>query len=145
GIVNAMIDIACFQRRQGLSVAVASNGGEHESLLAREGVEHFKLDQRRSPAELLRAAVRFRRIVADYQPDIVHCHMMTGMLLARALRGQSGYRLVSHIQNVHQRSSIIMGLAERVIPVAGAVADYMAGLGVPRPKMRVVGNFTLGS
>lgn len=145
GIVNAMVDIACFQKRQGLTVAVASNGGEHESLLAREGVKHFTLDQRRTPAALLRAAIRFRRIVAEYQPNIVHCHMMTGMLLARALRGQSGYRLVSHIQNVHQRSSIVMGLAERVIPVATAVADRMAGLGVPRGKMRVVGNFTLGS
>lgn len=145
GIVNAMVDIACFQSRQGHTVAIASNGGEHEELLAGEGVRHFTLNQTRRPMALLRAGLKFRRIVAEFRPDIVHCHMMTGMLLARALRGRGSYRLVSHIQNVHQRSSFLMGLGERIIPVADAVANSMAAMGVPRERMRVVGNYTLGS
>jgi glycosyltransferase involved in cell wall biosynthesis len=145
GIVNAMVDIACFQRLQGHSVAIGSAGGEHETLLQKCGVVHFQLDQTRRPIALIRAIACYRRILKDFDPDIVHCHMMTGMLLAWFCRGFGRYRLVSHIQNVHQRSSVLMGLGERVIPVASAVADYMASRGLSRSRMRVVGNFTLGS
>nr|WP_242060472.1 glycosyltransferase family 4 protein [Aerosakkonema funiforme] len=145
GIINAAIDIACGQAQTGHIVAIASAGGEYEDLLARFGISHYKLDQKRRPVSLFIAAKRFQDIVKEFRPDIVHCHMMTGILLARFLRGSAKYRLVAHIQNVHQRSSVLMGLAERVIPVSDAVAEYMSRLGVPKNKMRVVRNLTLGS
>jgi glycosyltransferase involved in cell wall biosynthesis len=146
GIINAAIDIACVQSETGLIVGVASGGGEYEELLERCGAKHYTLDQqRRSISSLLKVNRRFRNIINEFQPDIVHCHMMTGMLLAWFSRGSAKYRLVSHIQNVHQRSSVLMGLADRVIPVSEAVANYMAQRGVPKQKMSVVRNLTLGS
>jgi len=145
GIINAAVDIACEQARVGHFVAVASAGGEYEDLLERSGVTHYTLDQKRRPISLFRAARRFQDIVREFRPDIVHCHMMTGIVLARFLRGSAKYRLVSHIQNVHQPSSVLMGLAECVIPVSDAVAEYMSQRGVPKHKMQVVRNLTLGS
>jgi glycosyltransferase involved in cell wall biosynthesis len=145
GIVNAAIDIACLQAKAGQEVAVASGGGEYETLLTDYGATHFELDQTRKPLNLIRAARRYQAIIREFQPDIVHVHMITGVLLAWLLRGSAKYRLVAHIQNVHQRSSVLMGLAERAIPVSDAVADYMAKRGIPRQKMRVVQNLTLGS
>jgi len=145
GIINAAVDIACGQAGVGHFVAVASAGGEYEELLKRFGVSHYTLDQKRRPVSLFRATRRFQDIVREFRPDIVHCHMMTGILLARFLRGSAKYRLVSHIHNVHQRSSVLMGLAERVFPVSDAVADYMSHRGVPKRKMQVVQNLTLGS
>ncbi len=145
GIVNVAVDLACSQAEAGHQVAIASAGGEYEDLIKRYGVTHYALVQKRKPVSLLRAAKGFRQIVREFSPDIVHCHMMTGMLLARLLRGSAKYHLVSYIQNVHQRSSVLMGLAERVIPVSNAVADYMAQQGIPKSKMRVVRDLTLGS
>jgi len=145
GIINAAVDIACEQARVGHVVAIASAGGEYEDLLERSGVTHYTLDQKRRPISLFRATRRFQDIVGEFRPDIVHSHMMTGLVLARFLRGSAKYRLVSHIQNVHQRSSVLMGLAERVIPVSDAVAEYMSQRGVPKCKMQVVQNLTLGS
>jgi glycosyltransferase involved in cell wall biosynthesis len=146
GIINAAIDIACVQSNTSLIVAVASAGGEYEELLENCGVKHYTLDQqRKSISSLLKVNRCFQEIISEFQPDIVHCHMMTGMLLSWFLRGSAKYRLVSHIQNVHQRSSVLMGLAERVIPVSDAVADYMAQRGVSKQKMSVVRNLTLGS
>ncbi len=85
GIVNVAVDLVCLQARAGHEVAIASAGGEYEELMARYGVRHFKLDQTRTPINLLKATARYRAIAQEFQPDIVHAHMMTGVVLACAL------------------------------------------------------------
>ena len=145
GIVNVAVDLACLQAEAGHTVAVASAGGEYERLLAKYGVKHIQLDQRRHPLQLLRAVQRYRSLVRSVQPDIVHAHMMTGMVLARTLRGKLHYGLVSTVHNEFQRSAILMGLADRVIAVSQSVAQSMARKGISPTKLRVVCNGTLGS
>lgn len=145
GIINVAVDLACLQAKAGHEVSVASAGGEYESLLEQYGVQHFYLNQRRQPINLLKAAVRYRSIVQNFQPDIVHVHMMTGAVLAWSLRGVLSYILVSTVHNEFQRSAIVMGLADRVIAVSQAVAESMQRRGIPHHKLRVVHNGTLGS
>lgn len=145
GIVNVAIDLACLQAKDGHAVAVASGGGEYESLLAHYGVKHFTLDQTRKPINLLNAAKHYRKFVQEFQPHIVHAHMMTGIVLASFLRDGTGYSLVSTVHNEFQRSAILMGLADRVIAVSKAVAQSMNRRGVTTKKLRVVCNGTLGS
>ena len=145
GIVNVAIDLACLQAEAGHTVTMASAGGEYDRLLARYGVTHVPLDQRRQPIALLEAAGQYRTLVQTLQPDIVHAHMMTGMVLSWALRGRSPYGLVSTVHNEFQRSAILMGLADRVLAVSQAVAQSMAQRGIPQSKLRVVRNGTLGS
>lgn len=145
GIVNVAMDLACFQAKAGYKIAVASAGGKYEALVARYGVKHFDLDQTRKPVNLIKAARRYRAIVQEFQPDIVHAHMMTGIVLARMLRGNAQYALVSTVHNEFQRSAVLMGLADRVISVSNAVAQSMNRRGIPEKKLRVVHNGTLGS
>jgi len=145
GIVNVAVDLACLQAKAGHEVAIASAGGEYEELMARYGVRHFKLDQTRTPINLLKATARYRAIAQEFQPDIVHAHMMTGVVLARALRAGFGYAVVSTVHNEFQRSAVLMGWADRVIAVSKAVAQSMARRGIPQNKLRVVNNGTLGS
>lgn len=145
GIVNVAVDLACLQAKSGHNVGVASAGGEYESLFTSYGVKHFNLDQTRTPLNLMNAAWRYRQIVKDFQPDIVHAHMMTGVVLGRFLKASSAYSLVSTVHNEFQRSAVLMGLADRVIAVSNAVAESMVQRGIPRKKLRVVTNGTLGS
>jgi glycosyltransferase involved in cell wall biosynthesis len=145
GIVNVAVDLACLQAKAGHEVGVASAGGEYEALLKCYGVRHFELDQVRKPGKLIEAARLYRAIVREFQPDIVHAHMMTGVVLARVLRAQAGYALVSTVHNEFQRSAVLMGWADRVIAVSNAVAQSMARRGIPQKKLRVVFNGTLGS
>jgi glycosyltransferase involved in cell wall biosynthesis len=145
GIVNVTVDLACLQAKAGYEVAVANAGGEYEELMARYGVRLFKLDQTRTPINLLKAAARYRAIAQEFPPDIVHAHMMTGVVLARALRVGFGYAVVSTVHNEFQRSAVLMGCADRVIAVSKAVAQSMARRGIPQNKLRVVNNGTLGS
>ncbi|WP_216841158.1 glycosyltransferase [Acidobacterium sp. S8] len=145
GIVNAALDIISGQILQSLDVAVCSNPGGFVSLLKQNGIRHFPLDQGRRVVNLPRATIALRQIIKQFQPDIVHCHMMTGMVLARAVRITTRFGLVAHVHNVHQRSSNLMRLADRVVAVSNAVMSDMAARGVPRRKLRVVHNGTLGS
>jgi glycosyltransferase involved in cell wall biosynthesis len=145
GIVNAAMDMVSGQLDQPLEVAVCSNGGEFVSLLEQNGIKHYTLRQKRGLIELSAAALSLRRIIREFKPDIVHCHMVTGLVLARAVRATLGYRLVAHVHNVHQRSSDLMRLADRVIAVSHAVAADMTRRGVPRGKIRTIHNGALGS
>jgi glycosyltransferase involved in cell wall biosynthesis len=143
GIVNVAVDLACLQAKSGHEVAVISSGGEYEILLKKYGVKHYELDQTRKPINMIKAAIGYRAIATKFQPDIVHAHMMTGVLLARIF--QNRYALVSTVHNEFQRASLLMGLADRVIAVSQAVRDSMARRGIPENKLRVVCNGTLGS
>lgn len=145
GIVNVAIDLACLQAKAGHQVAVASAGGEFEILLAKYDVKHFVLNQARNPVNLVKAVQYYREIVREFQPDIVHTHMMTGVVLARLLKTGFNYALISTVHNEFQRSSVLMGLADRVIAVSNAVANSMVRRGIPKSKICVVYNGTLGS
>ncbi|MBW4432081.1 MAG: glycosyltransferase family 4 protein [Pelatocladus maniniholoensis HA4357-MV3] len=147
GIVNVAVDLACLQAKDGHEVAVISGGGGYENLLASYGVKHYLLDQTRKPINLIKAAIGYQAIVKEFQPDIVHAHMMTGVILAALLRnkGKNRYGLVSTVHNEFQRSSIFMGLADRVIAVSKAVSEAMLRRGISKDKLRVVCNGTLGS
>lgn len=145
GIVNVAIDLACLQAQAGYEVSVISGGGEYETLLAQYQVKHFQLNQTRTWHNLARAASQYRAIVRQVQPDIVHAHMMTGAVLARALRLWSQYGLVTTVHNEFQESAKFMGLADRVIAVSQAVSRSMQQRGIPTRKLRVVTNGTLES
>lgn len=145
GIVNVAVDIACLQAKNNHDVAIASAGGEYEELLTQYSVKHFKLDQTRTPINLINAAKIYRGIIKEFQPDIVHAHMMTGVVLGRCLRFNSDYSLVATVHNEFQRSAVLMGLADKVIAVSNAVAKSMARRGIPEQKLRVISNGTLGS
>jgi glycosyltransferase involved in cell wall biosynthesis len=145
GIVNTAVDLAMEQARQGLEVAVASAGGAYQSLLEAAGVTHLMLDQSRRPAQMLGAIRLLHRQLSGFRPDVVHAHMRTGLVLAWLLKPFHRYGLIGHVHNVHDRESVVMGLADRVIAVSKSVAASMAKRGVPSRKIRVSLNRTLGS
>ena len=145
GIVNTAVDLAMEQSQQGLTVAVASAGGPYEALLARAGVTHLRLDQTRGPLHIAAAASALFRHIGAYRPDVVHAHMRTGLLLAWLCRRVQHFALVGHVHNVHDRESVLMGMADRVIAVSESVAATMAAQSIPIRKIRVVLNRTLGS
>jgi len=145
GIINTAMDLAWGQAQLGHDVSVASGGGEFESRLAAWKVRHHALDQRRTPRVLLSAARRLRALLRDERPDVVHCHMMTGVLLARAVRGALPVTIVGHVHNVYQRSARLMGLADAVLCCGTAVRETMRARGVPEARLHVVLNGTIGT
>lgn len=151
GIVNATVDLACTQAQMGHDVAIASQGGHFAALLQKYGVQHFHLDQTRQFSNLPQMLYRYWKIVQIFQPDIVHTHMMTAVLLAwthqqcSKLAGRRSCPFVATVHNEFQRNALVMGLADRVIAISQAVAIAMQNRGVSQSKIRVVLNGPLGS
>ena len=145
GIVNTAVDLALEQAKEGLVVAVASARGGYLDLLKRGGVQHLTLDQSRSPARLVSAVRHLWGQIQEFRPDVVHAHMRTGLLLAWICKRAGGFGLIGHVHNVHDRASIVMGLADRVIAVSQSVSASMVRRGIPKRKIRVVLNRTLGN
>jgi glycosyltransferase involved in cell wall biosynthesis len=145
GIVNVAVDMACIQSRSGHTVAFASAGGQHEELLKSFNVHHFSMNQERSVSNIVRAAFVYKSIIQEFKPDIVHAHMMTGMVLSKIFNGFYCHKLISTVHNEFQRSANLMGLADHVIAVSDAVSISMQQRGIPAHKLHVVRNGTLGS
>ena len=145
GIVNAAIDLACYQAQAGFEVAIASSGGEYESLMKQYQIRHFPIAVPQFFNNVIKITRIFQEITQVFSPDIVHAHMTTGVVLAKLLRGNSSYKLISTIHNEWQHHSVLMGIADRVIAVSQSVAQSMQHRGIPVRKLQVVANGTIGS
>lgn len=143
GIINLAVDLAIEQRKAGHTVALASGPGGYELLLQLHGITHYRLDC--APRHLLASSSEFRRILKRFQPDIIHAHMRMGLLIAWLSSRVARIPLVAHLHNVHDRASILMGLADRLITVSLSVSNSMQKQGIRRSKLRVVLNGTLNS
>ncbi|MHB0963225.1 MAG: glycosyltransferase family 4 protein [Gemmatimonadaceae bacterium] len=145
GIVHVAVDLACLQSQAGHDVWVASKGGAYEALLQRYGVRHVRVDQARRPLAIWRALRTLRALLRDERIEVVHAHMVTGYLFARLLRAGASWRLVASVHNEWQRSSSLMGGADRVITMSENAIARLAGRGMYREKLRAVRNGTVGS
>jgi glycosyltransferase involved in cell wall biosynthesis len=146
GIVNVMVDLACQQSNQGHEVVVISGGGEYLDLLERHAVRHILLRQRPiKKLEVPFAVLKFIWFVIAEKPDVVHAHMVTGLLLAKIARLFCRYLLVSTVHNEFNASAKYMGLADHVIGVSDAVSQSMIGRGVPQDRISTVCNGIVGT
>ncbi|MDP3740464.1 MAG: glycosyltransferase family 4 protein [Hyphomonadaceae bacterium] len=145
GHVHAAVDLACAQVKLGHSVAIASEGGDFDTLLAANNVETMAVNHRRRPAALLSGLRSLNRLVRDWRADVVHAHMMTSALLAWPVCKLARIPLVTTVHNEFQKSSILMGLGTRVIAVSASVGKSMHKRGIPTSRLRVVLNGTIGS
>jgi glycosyltransferase involved in cell wall biosynthesis len=145
GIVNVMVDLAITQAKDGHQVAIITGGGSFDPLLTQNGVRLFTIDQGRSPKNLLRMVKLFKEAFEDFKPQIVHAHMMTGTVVAKLLKNRYQYKLVATVHNAFQRSSRLMGLADKVITVSKAVEETMRARGIASKKLVTIFNGTIGS
>jgi glycosyltransferase involved in cell wall biosynthesis len=145
GIVNAAIDLTAAQVAQGHTVAIASAGGGHEPLLRRLNIQHLPLDQSRRSAHLLKAVPTLHRYISNFKPDVVHVHSRTSLLLAWTVTRFTRHPLIAHVQNVHERASAMMRLADMVVVCSASVGRSMEKMGVPRRKIYTVLNAPLDS
>jgi len=145
GHVHVAVDLSCAQIKSGHSVAVASGGGDFDALLAANGVETMLISHQRRPATLLKSLNSLYRLVRKWRPDVVHAHMMTSALLAWPVCKLAGIPLVTTVHNEFQKSSILMGIGTRVIAVSEEVGRSMQKRGIPKSRLDVVLNGTIGS
>ncbi len=145
GIANVVVDLACSQAEAGHSVTVAAADGSFRGLLESSGVQVVDLPVSRNPLTLIMLAWRFRRLIRQLKPDIVHVHVLAAIVLARMLRWRDRYRIVGTVHVAFRRDSALMGLADAVIAVSAANIELLASRGIPRRKLHVIRNAPIGT
>lgn len=145
GIVNVAVDLAYGQARGGHEVHFGSEGGEYEKLLESGGVKHHRLAIPGPTPAGIGGIRSFIRVVRRNRPQIVHSHMIKWAATARLLAPIFGYRTVSTVHNVYQRSSRVMGYSNAVVALGEASRQQILGWGVPPDRIHVVKNAPLGS
>jgi len=145
GIVHAAIDLAAGQVVRGHTVAIVSSGGGLQPLLERAGIQHLNLEHSRNPLGFIKAFAGLKHHADAFRPDIVHAHVRMGVILGWLLSKISDRPLVAHLHNIHEKESLLMGLADRVIAVSTSVASTISEQGIPQRRIRVVLNGPLGS
>lgn len=97
------------------------------------------------PWKLTQASAALLAVLRQFQPEIVHAHMMTGAVLGKMFSPWFSYRIVTTVHNEFQRSAILMGVGDRVIAISSASASALVQRGISRDKIRVVHNGVLGT
>ncbi len=145
GNVHAAIDVSCAQANNGHEVAMCSGGGNFDQILTNNKVTLVKIDQKRRPLTLMIASWKLYRFCRKWKPQLIHAHMMTSGVLAWPVTRFLGIPLITTVHNEFEKSSILMGLGDRVIAVSRVVKASMIKRGVSEKRMRIVLNGTVGS
>ncbi len=144
GHVHAAVDLACEQAKMGHQVAIGSEGGDFDVLLAKHNVESLHASHARKPLALAGSVAGIRKLVRQWRPDVAHAHMVTSAVLAWPACKLRKIPLITTVHNEFEKSAILMGLGTRVITVSEAVRNSMAARGVSRSRLDVVLNGTIG-
>jgi glycosyltransferase involved in cell wall biosynthesis len=146
GLVSVAVDLACMHASAGHSVGFASAGGSLLRLLETHGVECFLVDQDWTrPFESTKGFLRFKQLIDQKRPNIIHAHAAPGALFGYCLRNRADFRLITSVHNLGRRTAILMRGGDIVIAVSAAVAARMKQWGVPEQRLRVVRNGPLNS
>ncbi len=145
GGVYVAIDLACLQAKSGHQVAILSGDGEYRDLLKQYGVLHLPATHSKKVRPYLTLLGKLQDAVAQFKPDIVHVHTMISATAAWMVKILGTYKLVSTVHNEFQKSSVLMGLADRVIVLSNAGAHSMQTRGIAKSKIRIVPNGIIGS
>ena len=144
GHVAVAVDLACEQARNGHEVHFISGRCDFGPALTSHGVTRHNVPDVAGTLRFLRMALHLRPIVAHIRPDIVNAHMVAAALAAKLVKMLVPFKLVTTIHNAFDRQSILMRVGDRVIAVSEAVKNQMADRGIPKRKLRVVRNGTIG-
>ncbi|WP_313269988.1 glycosyltransferase family 4 protein [Epilithonimonas vandammei] len=145
GIVNVCCDLVCEQSRLNHDVLVVSSGGEYVTLIEKFGATHFYLDQSRTLINLPIMMIRFKEIVKEFNPDIIHAHMMTGTVIANLFKYFYKYKIITTVHNEYQKSAVLMKFADITVGVSDAVTQAMLNRGVSAEKAVTIKNGVLNS
>jgi len=148
GIVYSTMELALEQAARGFEVAVGSAGGFFEVQLSEAGIRHFVIPQR-SPAQLLANLFKMRSALQTYRPDMLHCHMVSGVLLSLVARQIPGLKtrplVIAHVRNSWMKHARLMRFADHCIALSESSRDYLLGVGFSAERLSVVRNGSFGS
>ena len=146
GNVIVPVDLACMQATDGHDVVYASAGGRYEELLRVNGATHVTLRQSlRNPVRAAASLSSLKRLCREFQPSVIHAHMMSGAVIGYAVSRLLHLPLVTTVHNSFDRHSRVMRLGDQVVAVSHAEARLLKARGYDARRLHIILNGTIGS
>src|SRR5262249_49286674 len=98
-----------------------------------------------SASQLLSYLLRVRNLIRDFNPEIVHAHMVPGAIIGHLLRHGSRYKMITSVHNSRRFGTRLMSLRDLVVCVSNYLASEIRSRGGSPRNLRVVHNGPLGS
>nr|WP_187299645.1 glycosyltransferase family 4 protein [Methylobacterium sp. B34] len=141
GNAHVAIDLALSQVNAGHTVDYVSEGGDYEALLGSSGVNLIRIKQKsRSPLRVIISIIKLCYYVRLLRPDVIHGHMMSGVVIAYVASRLLRVPLVTTVHNSFDRHSTLMRLGDRVVAVSEAEKRSLERRGFISNRLRVVLN-----
>lgn len=144
GAETHVISLACELKRRGHRVVVASAGGRMVPMLTEAQIPHVDIPMdSRSPVDLLRAYMRLRTVIKEYEIGLVHAHARIPAWLTSLVVGE-GFPFVTTYHGVYNAGfpwKYLSTFGQRTIAVSHDVRRHLEGpLGAPPEQIRVIMN-----
>jgi glycosyltransferase involved in cell wall biosynthesis len=121
GVSVAVKTLAISLARLGHSVTLVCNGGDLESARL-AGVTIFHLEDERRLLGFLKPSTRIRRLLREFQPDIVHVHSRSYSLLCHLAGRAPDFFTLHNTHFTHRFSAFDIGFLRRLLsPLAKRV------------------------
>ncbi len=145
GAETHIVELSKALARRGLEVYVASNGGAYEKELAEAGITHIKVPfHSKNPMCMYKAYTSLRKIILDYDFDIVHAHARIPAFLCGLLQKRYHFRFVTTAHWVFSTRfpyNLLTCWGDRSLAVSDDIKTYlMDNYGIPGDNIRVTIN-----
>lgn len=145
GAETHIVELSKALARRGTEVFVASNGGAYESELKESGITHIKIPfHSKNPACMFRAYKALKKLIEEYDFDIVHAHARIPAFLCSILQKQCGFRFVTTAHWVFTTRfpyNMLTRWGDRSLAVSDDIKTYlMDNYGIPGDNIRVTIN-----
>jgi len=143
GVGVYTVNLAKYLRKEGIDVKVASSGGDLENILAREGVEHLKINIKTKsefgPA-VWKALPVLARLARQHKFQIIHAQTRVAQALACMCQRMTGVPFVSTCHGFfrHDRLSrrVFPCWGDKVIAISDGVrAHLVTDFGLPAGRI----------
>lgn len=144
GIGNYILSLSGALKKRGVTVLIASSGGDLEEELRAEGIAHKYLDIKTKfefGPKVIKAVFNLCRIIKDEKVDIVHAHTRVSQVAAWFASRITGVPYVTTCHGFFKKRSrgVFDTWGQKVIAISDAVKDHLErDLGVTPGRIELV-------
>lgn len=149
GAERQVCDLADKYVQLGHRVLFVVLGGDVNNRPSEQSVSVMNLNMKKTPLGFISAYIKARKIIREFEPDVVHSHMVHANIFARLLRLVTKYpTLVCTAHNTNEGGKIRMlayRLTDRLANIStnvsqDALTSFLQKKAVPDGRMIVMGN-----
>ncbi len=145
GAETHIVELAKELKRQGMDIAVASNGGVYVDEIEKAGIRHYKVPMHvRSVKLMAKSYFMLKKIIKEEKPDVVHAHARIPAFICGMLQKTLKFPFVTTAHWVFETGGGLKYLTnwgQKTVAVSDDIKDYLAeNYGIPRSDVYVTIN-----